>query len=202
MKKILCVFTLLALAFSVNVFAESKKDTKENQTNFTEEQIQNVSQSMLNENSILAQMIKNTIAEQMAEKNELSNASQQTYTRLKHFFATDPYGVQKYAETSTALLNTYNANCNGSYASTTDEIYWDVEKSHSAAQIDDFLDLNTYSWAKTYFNEYDFYFECPNGGVYIAHKLCFTTVQPERGKESLYQYVNCDLYRGSIQRER
>ena len=205
MKRILCIFTLLALACSATVYAESKKDTKESQTNFSEEQVNNISKSILKENSVIAQELKTLLNEKVEELEENSTSPQNPafkQTRLKTFFDNDKYGVKKYAETSNALLNAYREKCDSNQTVTTDEINWDVEKTHSSSPVSVWLYdsvQNASYWL--FFNEYDFSLECPNGGVYIAHKLCFTTAKYDRKNiEKIYEYVNCDLYRANINR--
>ena len=197
MKKILCIFTLLALACSVTVHAESKKDTKKNQTNFTEEQFQNISKSTLKGNSILAQELKTLLNEKIEELEENSTSPQNPafkQTRIKTFFDNDKYGVQKYGETSSALLNTYKEKCGSNEVKTTDDIIWEVEKIHSENPII----KQGRDWL--YFNEYDFSLQCPDGAVYLAHKICFETVwtgynRPNLEKYDFHMYIDCDYSR-------
>ena len=190
MKKLLCIFTLLTLV-SVSVYAEPKKDMKTDFTNFTEEQIQNVSNSV-KDNSVMAQELKTLLNEELKDNMAtLLNLPVFKQTRLKTFFDNDKYGVKKYGETSTALLDTYKERCGGNKAVTTDDINWEVEKSRSLTTIELHYD------DRIYFNEYDFSVECPNGGVYIAHKLCFMTVK-NNGKEGLREYVNCEAHRVNV----
>ena len=202
MKKLLCIFTLLTLV-SVSVYAEPKKDMKTDFTNFTEEQIQNVSNSV-KDNSVMAQELKTLLNEKASELEESATSPQNptfTQTRLKTFFDHDAYGVKKYAETSNALLETYNSKCREGSINSTDDITWDVEKTHSSSPISSLrYDGVKHDSYRLFFNEYDFAIECPNGNVYIAYKLCFTTAKYEytKGSEKVYEYVNCGLYRANI----
>ena len=209
MKKLLCVFTLLTLV-SVAVYAESKKDIQIGSETFTEEQVKNVYNLILRGNSINKELT-NLLTTVMEEKMTPNMGEQYSETRLKRFFDNDPYGIKKYAETSTALIDTYEGRCinskidkNQTKASTTDAINWEVEKTKSEVSPDVVKGGGSKIY-RTYVHTYSFGIECPDGRVYEAIQICFMTAEqiryvytPEDGKEKFVEYIDCNISRVNI----
>lgn len=96
------------------------------------------------------------------------------------------YNVDRFAETKTALLDTYDAKCQAGKAPSIDKVKWQVRKNEGliSDRYNAFLE-----WHK---HQYAFIVECPNGRAYLAYQFCFETHYEIADKTRLFSgFVPC-----------
>ena len=91
--------------------------------------------------------------------------------KLKDLFNKDTYKIDRFPQTKTALLDTYEEKCNAGEVSSLDQVKWSFQKNagpigHSRAMAE----------YENWRHQYTFILQCPNGRSFTAYQFCFLTV--------------------------
>ena len=88
--------------------------------------------------------------------------------KLKDFFDKDKYHTNRFSQTKTALLTTYEQQCQSGPAFSLDQVKWESNMH------DGFISKHPVYW-EWHKHQYTFLVECPNGRYYQAYQFCFET---------------------------
>ena len=89
-------------------------------------------------------------------------------SRLKDVFNKDPYHTGRFSQTKTALLTTYNEQCQSGQAVSLNQVKWEISIHEG------YIDKSPKMWY-WHQHQYTFLVECPSGLSYQAYQFCFQT---------------------------